>query len=77
MVKILKDLETDSKDSRYTLIQIPTNFLISAICPYNHLGKRSASKKECHYLSVADDTGVLRLMLLPKHLHASTEQAVN
>ena len=48
-----------------------------AICPYNHSGKGSASEKEGHYLSVADDTGVLRLMLLPKHLHTSTEQAVS
>ena len=49
------------------------NTLFTVICPYNH---KSKWKEEEHYLSVADDTGVIRLMLLPKHLYASSDQAV-
>ena len=46
---------------------------ILAICPYND----DTAGDDGHYLSIADDTGVLRLMLLPKHLYTSSEQAVN
>ena len=49
-------------------------FIFIVICPYNH---KSKLKEGEHYLSVADDTGVIRLMLLPKHLYMSSDQAVN
>ena len=49
-------------------------FVFIVICPYNH---KSKLKEGEHYLSVADDTGVIRLMLLPKHLYMSSDQAVN
>ena len=50
------------------------NIIFIVICPYNH---KSKLKEGEHYLSVADDTGVIRLMLLPKHLYMSSDQAVN
>ena len=47
-------------------------FSFIAICPYT----KSYGKRKTHYLSVADDTGVLRIMELPKHLASSSDQAV-
>ena len=50
-----------------------------AICPYN-MQEKSEDGSECsenYYISIADDTGVLRLMQLPKHLWISSDQAVS
>ena len=65
-------------------IQIATNKsvfanLFVAICPYN-MQEKSEDGSECsenYYISIADDTGVLRLMQLPKHLWISSDQAVS
>ena len=46
-----------------------------AICPYN-MTERNGEESENYYISIADDTGVLRLMQLPKHLWISSDQAV-
>ena len=42
--------------------------------------EKSEDGSECsenYYISIADDTGVLRLMQLPKHLWISSDQAVS
>ena len=38
--------------------------------------ERNGDASENYYISIADDTGVLRLMQLPKHLWISSDQAV-
>ena len=38
---------------------------------------RDGDALENYYISIADDTGVLRLMKLPKHLWISSDQAVS
>ena len=38
--------------------------------------ERNGEESENYYISIADDTGVLRLMQLPKHLWISSDQAV-
>ena len=38
--------------------------------------ERNGEASENYYISIADDTGVLRLMQLPKHLWISSDQAV-
>ena len=45
---------------------------INGICPFE-----PKTGGDRHYLSVSDDTGVLRLMQLPKHLWTVSEQAVS
>ncbi len=46
--------------------------LFLAICLYQGI----PDEPDGYYISVADDSGTLRLMRLPKHLWQSTEQAV-
>ena len=47
---------------------------INAICPYR---TKVTKGNEGHFISVADDSGTLRLMTLPKHLWQSNEHALD
>ncbi len=41
------------------------NLFVAAICPYRGV---MSSEEEGHFISVADNSGTLRMMKLPKHL---------
>ena len=74
-IQLLKNnLILDLYSVSFSILQLyQYNFV--AICPYN-MRERNGEAMENFYISIADDTGVLRLMQLPKHLWISSDQAV-